>query len=135
MKCRCKSALRALVLLLTGWLALIATAGIGCAADYRPLIGRWQRIDGGYVIDVRQVEPDGSIDARYLNPRTINVSQANASTLKGYLKIFLELSDVGYPGSTYTLIYDPEKDILLGTYYQAVQRQNYDVIFVRMTRQ
>ena len=126
---------RLLLLCLMGCITLIATVGIVFAADYRSLIGHWQRTDGSYTIDVRRVAPDGTMEARYLNPREINVSQAKASTLKRYLKVILELRDVGYPGSTYTLLYDSEKDVMLGTYYQAVQRQNYDVMFVRVTRQ
>ena len=48
-----------------------------------------------------------------------------------HLKVEIELRDSGYPGSTYTLIYNPEKDLLFGLYYHAVQRQNFDVVFVR----
>jgi hypothetical protein len=104
------------------------------AAEYRPLIGRWQRTDGGYVIDIRQVAPDGTMDAGYYNPRPINVSNAKASDFKGYLKVEVELRDTGYPGSTYTLLYDPDRDLLLGRYYQAIQRQHFDVIFMRVDR-
>ena len=106
----------------------IATAS---AADYRPLIGKWQRTDGGYVIEIRRIAPDGIMEAAYFNPRPINVSQAKASELKGHLKVEVELRDTGYPGSAYTLLFDPDKDALLGFYYQAVQRQNFDVVFVR----
>ena len=113
-------------------LFLLATIDAAFAADYRPLIGRWQRSDGGYVIEIRRVETDGAMEAAYFNPRPINVSQANASIFKEHIKVDVELRDAGYPGSTYTLLYDPDKDALLGFYYQAVQKQNFDVIFVRM---
>ncbi|MGD9311020.1 MAG: hypothetical protein PVG51_17885 [Desulfosarcina sp.] len=113
-------------------LALIVAAEFTWAADFRPLVGRWQRTDGGYVIDIRRVAPDGSMQARYYNPRPINVARARASMVKEYLKVEVELRDTGYPGSTYTLLYDPDKDALLGFYYQAVQQQNFDVVFVRM---
>ena len=46
--------------------------------------------------------------------------------------MFVELRDVNYPGSAYNLRYDPKTDRLIGTYFQAVQRQTYDVEFVRM---
>jgi len=36
-----------------------------------------------------------------------------------------------YPGSTYTLQYDPASDRLKGTYFQAVQRQTFDIEFMR----
>jgi hypothetical protein len=113
-------------------LLLAASAVMASAIDYRPLIGRWQRTDGGYVIDIRKVAPDGSMRAGYFNPRPINVSMAKASTFKDHIKVDIELRDTGYPGSTYTLLYDPDKDALLGFYYQAVQKQNFDVVFVRI---
>ncbi|MEE4112699.1 MAG: hypothetical protein V2I40_07780 [Desulfobacteraceae bacterium] len=113
-------------------LLLLSVIDTVSAADYRPLIGRWQRTDGGYVIEIRRVAIDGTMEAGYYNPRPINVSMAKASTFKDHLKVEVELRDTGYPGSTYTLLYDPDKDALLGFYYQAVQRQNFDVIFVRM---
>ena len=113
-------------------LILVATVGAAWATDYRPLIGRWQRTDGGYVIEIKRVATDGTMQAAYFNPRPINVSQAKASEFKDHLKIEVELRDTGYPGSSYTLLYDPDKDALLGFYYQAVQKQNFDVVFVRM---
>lgn len=113
-------------------LLLVTVIGMTWAADYRPLIGRWQRTDGGYVIEIRQVATDGAMQAGYFNPRPINVSQARASVFKDHLKVEVELRDTGYPGSSYTLLYDPDKDALLGFYYQAVQKQNFDVVFVRM---
>ena len=113
-------------------LTLILAAESSWAADYRPLVGRWQRTDGGYVIEIRRVAIDGTMEAGYFNPRPINVSMAKASTFKDHIKVEIELRDTGYPGSSYTLLYDPDKDALLGFYYQAVQKQNFDVMFVRM---
>ena len=110
---------------------LATCIGSAAAADFRPLIGRWQRTDGGYVIEIRRVAPDGAMEAGYFNPRPINVSRAIASEFKEHIKVEVELRDTGYPGSTYTLLYDPNKDALLGLYYQAVQKQNFDVVFVR----
>jgi hypothetical protein len=49
----------------------------------------------------------------------------------GRIQVFVELRDVNYPGSTYTLIYDPEQDRLNGYYYQAVQKVTFDVVFIR----
>ena len=113
-------------------LTLILAAGSAWAVDYRPLVGRWQRTDGGYVIEIKRVATDGTMTAGYFNPRPINVSWAKASAFKGHLKVEVELRDTGYPGSSYTLLYDPDKDALLGLYYQAVQQRNFDVVFMRM---
>jgi len=63
--------------------------------------------------------------------RPFNVSRAELRRKNGTLTVFIELRDVNYPGSTYTLHYDPASDRLKGTYYQAVQRQTYDIEFVR----
>jgi hypothetical protein len=100
--------------------------------DFRHLIGRWVRTDGGYVIEIRNIDARGNVDAGYYNPRAINVSRANASKLGADSKVFIELRDTGYPGSTYTLIYDTDKDLLPGVYYQAAQGQKYNVVFLRM---
>ena len=48
------------------------------------------------------------------------------------LKVFIELQDVNYPGSTYTLIYDPLNDQFNGIYYQALQQQSFEVFFTRV---
>jgi len=102
------------------------------AADLEALVGRWQRPDGGYVLEVRNVGDDGRANVRYLNPRPIHVARSEVSRQGDSLKLFVELRDAGYPGSTYTLVYDPEKDVLLGIYYQAGIGQYFDVVFLRM---
>jgi hypothetical protein len=104
------------------------------ADDFDPLLGRWQRADGGYVIEVRKILSDGRMDAGYFNPRPINVARAQASVFGDKIKIEVELRDKGYPGSTYTLIYAADKDALFGYYYHAPSRQNIDVVFVRISR-
>ena len=120
-----------LMVLLTLFLSTVP-AMVFAADDFQPLMGRWQRTDGSYVIEIRSIAPDGIIKVGYFNPRPINVEQAQASKDKELIKVEMTLRDVGYPGSTYTLVYLPEKDALLGQYYHAVSRQYFDVLFVRM---
>jgi len=96
------------------------------------LIGRWQRPDGGYVIDISSINADGSLEAAYFNPRPINVSQASAAVEEGRIKIFIELRDVGYPGARYSLFYTPQDDTLKGLYFQPSVQQSFEVVFVRM---
>ena len=117
-----------------GLLALFLTAvgDMVSAADFRPLLGRWQRTDGGYVIEIRSIDTDGKIEAGYFNPRPIHVSRAEVSQEDSNIKVMMELRDVGYPGSTYTLVYVPEKDVLFGYYYHAVSGQYFDVLLVRL---
>jgi hypothetical protein len=101
-------------------------------SSFDKLKGRWQRPDGGYIVEVRSVDDTGRMDAAYFNPRQINVSKAVALRDGGVTKVFIELRDVNYPGSTYTLAYDPVSDRLAGTYYQALQQQSFDVLFARV---
>ena len=100
-------------------------------ADFSVLVGEWTRTDGGYVIRVRGINPDGSVEAGYFNPKEINIAEAKVSEWKGMSKLFIKLQDEGYPGSTYTLYYYAEKDALAGFYYQAAMQQTFEVIFVR----
>lgn len=100
-------------------------------AGFEKLTGRWLRPDGGYILEIRSVSPEGKVDAAYLNPRPIRVGRAEALREGGALTLFVELRDVNYPGSTYKLIFDPARDVLAGLYFQALQQQTYDVEFVR----
>jgi len=95
------------------------------------LIGRWQRTDAGYVIDIRSVDRFGAVDAHYLNPNPIHVSQARVSDTEEQLELFIELVDVGYPGATYRLGYSPEYDVLIGLYHQPTAGQDFEVAFER----
>jgi hypothetical protein len=101
-------------------------------SGFRALSGRWIRPDGGYILDIRDVDARGKIDAVYLNPRPIAVARAEATRDGATLNVFVELRAPGYPGSTYTLTYDPQRDQLAGIYFQAALQQRFDVVFVRM---
>lgn len=101
-------------------------------ADLENLIGRWQRPDGGYVLEVRSVADGGVVEAAYFNPNPINVSAAEASSWRGSATLFVEFDDVNYRGSTYQLTHEADRDILHGTYYQAALGQTFEVVFVRM---
>lgn len=109
-----------------------ATEGKEPVAQYARLKGRWQRPDGGYLLEIKAVADDGAMDAAYFNPRPIHVGSAQAMHQDGRLYVMVKLQDVNYPGSTYRLMYDPTKDRLIGTYYQAVARETYRVLFVRV---
>ena len=97
----------------------------------KQLEGRWVREDGGYMLVLQDIRPDGSLNAFYFNPRQINVHEANWKFKNERLILYVELRDVNYPGSNYTLMYRVAKDVLWGSYYQAVQKQTMDVFFVR----
>jgi hypothetical protein len=99
--------------------------------EFQKLTGKWLRPDGGYVIEIKSVDGSGKLDAAYFNPRPIHVARAEASTDGAAIKVFIELRDVNYPGSTYTLAYDAERDQLKGIYFQAMLQKQYEVVFVR----
>ena len=100
--------------------------------QFQKLLGRWQRPDGGYVLAINNIAADGTMDAAYFNPKSIHVAKGEASRDGDTTKIFFELRDVNYPGSTYTLTYEPASDQLKGIYYQAVEKQRFPVFFARM---
>jgi hypothetical protein len=114
-----------------GLVLTLAAVALGADQGFGKLAGRWLRPDGGYVLDIRKIRPDGTIEATYLNPRPINVSQARASRDGSTVRVFVELRAPNYPGSTYTLTYDAKRDELYGVYFQALEGRSFDVVFVR----
>ena len=94
------------------------------------LKGTWVRPDGGYMIAIKSVGPDGKLDAMYFNPKPLPFAKAEA-TRGVTLRAHFELRAGGYDGSTYDLTYDVASDTLKGTYYQAVAKQKFDVYFTR----
>ena len=114
-------------------------AGLGGPAaaeprsEFQKLSGRWRRPDGGYLLAINSIADNGAMDAAYFNPNPIHVGNAVASRDGNVTKLFVELRDVNYPGSTYSLSYDPAGDRLQGTYYQAVEQQRFEVVFERMS--
>jgi hypothetical protein len=96
------------------------------------LEGRWVRLDGGYTLELSEIRKDGVLTAHYANPiRQVKVHSSKWSRKAGQLHVFVELRDINYPGSKYSLHYDALSDRLIGTYYQAVEGQTYDIEFVR----
>jgi hypothetical protein len=99
--------------------------------DFSRLEGKWVRPDGGYILELKNIRKDGSLTAAYFNPRPIRVFRAEVSRKEGKMTLFVELRDINYPGSTYTLQYDPVTDQLKGKYFQAVEKQTFDILFIR----
>ena len=96
------------------------------------LMGRWQRTDGGYAIDVQSIADNGEMRAGYFNPNPIKVGRAEAFEKDGKVQMYLELRDVNYPGSYYSLAFNPATGMLAGIYFQATMRETYEVEFVRL---
>jgi hypothetical protein len=98
------------------------------------LRGRWVRPDGGYVIEVRDAQAGGRLEAAYFNPRPINVSRAEWHHADDGLHVFVELRGANYPGATYQLRYLPAMDQLVGDYFQPLHKQTFPVRFLRESR-
>jgi len=100
--------------------------------DFSKLKGRWERPDGGYVLEIRDIAADGKADVGYFNPAPIKVERAQVSNEGSALKVFVILRDANYPGCTYTLTHDAQSDQLFGKYFQTAMQETYDVVFARL---
>jgi len=132
-----KRIMPALVLLVLFTMASIGTTAVEASAgepqgDPVQMVGRWMRTDGGYILQLSSPTFDGRLAAAYFNPRPINVSRSEWVIEDGTLLVLVELRDQGYPGSTYTLAYQPDTDRLVGVYFQAAAQQRFEVVFQRM---
>jgi hypothetical protein len=101
------------------------------AVNKDTLMGSWVRTDAPYNLNIAGFAADGTMKVAYLNPKSINVGRANWTLSNGTISIYVELRDENYPGSHYTLYYMPERDLLAGKYFQAVEGVTYDVGFMR----
>ncbi len=104
---------------------------VAAESAFNILKGRWVRPDGGYTISISGVDSDGKLAASYANPRPLPFAEARALQDGNAIQLFFELRAGGYNGSTYTLAYDPVRDILYGVYYQANAHQRYNIYFER----
>ena len=76
-----------------------AAAADSASSGFRALHGRWLRPDGGYILDIRDVDARGTIEAVYLNPRPITVARAEATRDGSTLKVFVELRAPATPAA------------------------------------
>ncbi|MCD4788369.1 MAG: hypothetical protein K8R37_00090, partial [Bacteroidales bacterium] len=63
-----------IIVIIMAWAVFSQDAKIAASAekpDFKVIIGEWVRPDGGYIVRVRNVNPDGSVDAGYFNPGKI----------------------------------------------------------------
>ena len=99
---------------------------------YNMLLGRWQRQDGGDVIEISRINADGTVQSAYYNPRPVRVAKAHLAVKESTVTIFIELKDADVSGATYSLIYDRQKDALNGVYHQSASDHRLDVSFRRI---
>ena len=94
-------------------------------------LGRWLRTDGDYLIVIERDSNDGKLKVSYFNPNPIHVAKGEIQPAAAGDQLFVELRDANYPGCTYQLKYNASCESLQGTYYQAAQKQTYEVEFIR----
>jgi len=84
-----------------------------------------------YIARAAELAQSGQIDAIYYNPTKLPFAKAQATRDGATVRLFFELQAGHYNGSTYDLTYDAAKNQLVGTYYQAVAKQSFEVQFAR----
>jgi hypothetical protein len=113
--------------------AVLVYAAIPASAPAADLLkGTWQREDAEYRLVVKAVYEEGRADVEYLNPKPIHVGEARHEAREGRRVLTVVLQDENYPGSTYTLAYDPGNGALQGQYFQATQNSTFPVSFRRL---
>ena len=78
---------------------IVVVAGMGAAVTrlqgdrrgFDALNGRRLRLDSGHVFEIRRVDLNGNIDAVYLNPKSINITKAEAAHNGSRRNVFVEL--------------------------------------------
>jgi hypothetical protein len=113
-------------------LAAKGDAPVQMTSAFERIKGKWMRADGGYVLEFKQLKANNELDVAYFNPNPIHVGKARMYEERGFTKVFVELQDVNYPGSRYTLILNADKNQLVGNYFQATQQVDYEVAFEKM---
>ena len=113
-------------------LSLFSSCALNKSDSKSELVGSWKRTDGDYTIVISEFKDDGKLIAEYGNPTPINVGKAGWRIKSNKLEFFVELQDKNYPGSLYQLSFVEETNTLEGTYYQAVKKQYYDVVFTKI---
>lgn len=95
------------------------------------LIGRWQRSDGGQILEIHGIAADGRMDCTYFNPNPVQVVRAEAVIQGDTLQIFIALEGKDFPRASLQLIYNPNQEILTGRYRQPAKDGTLTVTYVK----
>jgi hypothetical protein len=94
--------------------------------------GVWGRSDAADEINISEILNNGLLKATFYNPKMINIEKAVWTNSSDVLRIYILLREDKYPGSSFSLNYLPEKDLLLGVYFDALTNESHAVTFNRV---
>ena len=96
------------------------------------LVGEWSKTGTPYLIKITGVFDIGKLEVGYYGAQKIEIEKANWAKTGTLLSVYIELQDPEYPGSNFKLNYIPERDVLVGRYYDAMEGMEYPVEFIRI---
>lgn len=100
--------------------------------DKNLIKGVWGRTDGEGEINISGVLDNGLLTAKFYNPKSINIEKAVWTNSSDVLRIYILFREDDYPGSSFSLNYIAEKDLLIGVYFDALTNESYTVTFKRV---
>jgi hypothetical protein len=100
--------------------------------DKKLIKGVWGRTDGAGEINISEVLDNGLLTATFCNPKSINIEKAVWTNSSEVLRIYILFREDNYPGSSFSLNYLAEKDLLLGVYFDALTNKSQTVTFKRI---
>jgi hypothetical protein len=100
--------------------------------DKKLIKGVWGRADAAGEINISEVLDNGLLKATFCNPKSINIEKAVWTNSSDVLRIYILFREDNYPGSSFSLNYLAEKDLLLGIYFDALTNESNTVTFKRV---
>jgi hypothetical protein len=100
--------------------------------DENLIKGVWGRTDAVGEINISEILDNGLLKTTFYNPKMINIEKAIWTNSSDVLRIYILFREDKYPGSSFSLNYLPEKDLLLGVYFDALTNESYSVAFKRV---
>jgi hypothetical protein len=100
--------------------------------DKNLLKGVWGRTDATGVVNISEVLDNGLLKTTFYSPKMINIEKAVWTNSSDVLRIYILLREDNYPGSSFSLNYMAEKDLLLGVYFDALTNESLTISFERI---
>jgi hypothetical protein len=99
---------------------------------FQVLRGRWRNRNGKGVMQIKKVNPTGSIEMQYIDLEPIHVTQAQAARDGKTTKVLISLRNADSLYSTYDLTYNPESDQLKGIFWRKGSSKTTEIVFDRL---